>query len=79
VSDDWRKRRYCGSPEVDAAAGVESTEGFLPRECCDSCHDDYLEGYDDPNDVDLPGGLVGLVCCRMWSLIEERGTGDQAP
>lgn len=77
MSDDWRNRRYCGSPEVDEASGTSSEEGFLPKECCDSCHDDINDGYQDYFEADLPGGLLALVCCRISTRMEERE--GQAP
>lgn len=58
--------RYCA--DVAADLGLSVNAGFLPRECCDSCHDDASAGFDD---------LVWLdddtqVCCAILRLVEDR-------
>lgn len=38
--------RYCRDVAIEL--GVAVPDGpFLPAECCNSCHDDYAEGWAD--------------------------------
>lgn len=58
--------RYCAV--VGAELGLEVMPGYLPRECCDSCHDDDDEGYE---------GLIWLdddtqVCCAIARLVDQK-------
>ena len=35
--------------------------------CCDSCHDDWGEGYDTPLEIENPdtGEVIAMVCCYV--------------
>lgn len=60
------------SAEIDAGycddladvLGIEHREGYLPSICCDSCHDDWNEGYDAPSEVEHEGRTY-RVCCAL--------------
>lgn len=38
------------------------TPGYLPKQCCDSCHDDRQDGYEM---LEPPDGSPGEVCCAV--------------
>lgn len=42
--------------------------------CCDSCHDDFNQGYDQHFEFDMGGGVVALVCCHVLRWLEEQAT-----
>lgn len=59
--------RYCS--DVAAELGLSVKDGYLPRECCYSCHDDYSL-HSEP--------LIWLddetqVCCAIARLVDSHG------
>ena len=52
--------------------GLDVTPGFLPRECCISCHEDYDEDGYHLLDVYVDGQVEGVVGCDIKSRIEEK-------
>jgi len=40
--------------------------------CCESCHQDWDEGFDEPTDFTINGARYKL-CCRLGTLIESLG------
>lgn len=51
-------------------------DGYLPRSCCWSCHDDAEQGYHPLSSVELPDGSWVSVCCRQAAALEEAGGSD---
>lgn len=54
-----------GCREVALQLGLEVAEGFLPAECCSSCHEDADEGYADL--IWIEGEVQ--VCCTIYRLM----------
>jgi hypothetical protein len=55
-----------GCREVAIDLGVTVPEGpFLPKECCNSCHEDHCEGYEDLIWYDDET----QVCCAILRLL----------
>lgn len=64
--------KYCA--EVAAELGLEVLPGLLPRECCDSCHEDQAE-YGEP----MMLSEDDEICCAISRLREERQLNQRAP
>lgn len=58
--------KYCA--EVGKELGLEVKPGFLPKECCDSCHDDLNETGEPLIILDDAGAEV---CCSIMRLYED--------
>lgn len=59
-----------GCADLADALGIERREGFCPSICCDSCHDDWDEAYDEPSDVEHEGRTY-FVCCAMLRALDD--------
>lgn len=72
MADDDNERVWC-SYFQDGGSIVQCPP------CCASCHDDFNEGYDEPNEYTheqinaVPEGVTALLCCGMAETLRERG------
>jgi hypothetical protein len=47
-----------------------SCKDFPVDTCCNSCHDEWEDGYGDPLEGTLPDGREYMVCCAVNRWIE---------
>ncbi len=57
-----------GTPWTLYCSSFEKLDGFPG--CCNSCHEDYNEGYADLLDLDVDGVPI-YVCCTVSTWLDE--------
>ncbi len=45
---------------------MEGIPGFDPLQCCQSCHNDFDQGYELPLEIWHSNGKILLQCCCSW-------------
>lgn len=56
-----------GCRDIAIELGLEVLKGFLPAVCCESCHEDADEGYQEL----ISHGDDIRVCCAILRLMSE--------
>lgn len=72
MSSNTSDNQTCKS--VALGCGEARTAFSLPGECCDSCHDDFDQGYEQPIECeDADGRIWARVCCAVVRDLESAG------